>query len=143
LKIKRRNEQKIYICGKSQLLLSEAPCCDSNVWVLQKYIGPFLFCGAKVQIGPRSPNFRVSSSHTHHTHTTHTHTHTLTLTHTHSHTLTLTHTHTHTHTHSPHTHTHSRSPLNERLARHRDCYLYNKHKIRTSVPSAGFEPAVP
>jgi hypothetical protein len=46
----------------------------------------------------------------------------------------------HTHTH---THTVGRSPPDEWSARRRGRYLHNKHKKRISMPSAGFEPAVP
>jgi hypothetical protein len=103
--------------------------------------------------------WRSNPARTHtHTHThTRSHTHTLTHhTHTHSHTLThtLTRSHTHTHTHSyTHTitltHTHARAhvpdrtPLNEWSARRRSCYLNNKHTRRTSMPSVGFELAIP
>jgi len=56
--------------------------------------------------------------------------------------LAHTQTHTHTHTHSP-----GRSPLNERSARRRGRYLHytthDEHKGRTSMPSAGFYPAMP
>jgi len=48
--------------------------------------------------------------------------------------------HTHTYTH---THTHSRTPLDEWSARRRGHYLHNKEKRRTSMSSAGFEPAIP
>ena len=36
-----------------------------------------------------------------------------------------------------------RTPLNERSARRRSCYINNKQKIRTSMPSVGLEPAIP
>jgi hypothetical protein len=39
-------------------------------------------------------------------------------------------------------HTIDRTPLDEGLAR-RTCTTQTKHKIRTSMPSAGFEPAIP
>jgi hypothetical protein len=39
------------------------------------------------------------------------------------------------------THTHIRTPLNEWSARRRGRYLHNKHKRKTSMQSAGFEPA--
>jgi hypothetical protein len=54
-----------------------------------------------------------------------------------SHTIRHTHTHTNKHTHT-HTHT-SRTPLNERSATYT---THSKHKRRTTMPSAGFEPAI-
>ena len=41
------------------------------------------------------------------------------------------------------THSHRRTPLHEWSARRRGRYLHNKHKRRTSMPSAGFEPIIP
>jgi len=43
------------------------------------------------------------------------------------------------------TYTLGRTPLDEESARSRDLYLttQNKHKKQTSLPSAGFEPAIP
>jgi hypothetical protein len=43
------------------------------------------------------------------------------------------------------THTLVRTPLDEGLARLRDLYLttHNTHKNQTSMPPAGFEPAIP
>ena len=59
----------------------------------------------------------------------------------HTHTHTLSHTHTHTHTY---THTHTRQgSLDKWSARPRGLYLHNKHYRGTSVPSAGFEFAIP
>jgi hypothetical protein len=40
-------------------------------------------------------------------------------------------------------HTPGRTPLSEWSARRRDLYLRNKHKKRTSIPTAGFEPTIP
>jgi len=45
-----------------------------------------------------------------------------------------------THTH---THTLGRTALNNEPARRRAHYLHNKHKRRTSIPTSGFEPAIP
>jgi len=42
-----------------------------------------------------------------------------------------------------HTHRLSRTPLGEWSARRRGRYLHHKHKRRTSMPSAGFEHAIP
>jgi hypothetical protein len=94
----------------------------------------------------------VTHTHTHthnHTHThKHTHIHTLTNTHTHTHSITHSHTHTHTHKHTQshthihrntHTHTHSVGLL---VARNSACRKHNIHKQKTSVNSAGFEPAI-
>jgi hypothetical protein len=41
------------------------------------------------------------------------------------------------------THIPGRTPLNEWSARRRGRYLHNKHNRRTSMPLAGFEPAIP
>jgi len=43
------------------------------------------------------------------------------------------------------THTLGRSPLDEGSARSRDLFLikHNNHKRQTSMPPAGFEPAIP
>ena len=53
----------------------------------------------------------------------------------------LSHTHAHTHTH---THL-GKTPLDERSARRRDLSLTtdNNHNRQTSMPPAGFEPAIP
>ena len=62
-----------------------------------------------------------------------------------SHAIRRTRAHTHTHTHT-HTKPPSRNPQNEWSTRASGCYLHNtthKHQRRTSLPSAGFEPAFP
>jgi hypothetical protein len=64
------------------------------------------------------------------------------------HLITLSDTHTHTHTHIQtyiHTHSLGRTPLDEWSIRHRDLYLtrQNTHEWQTSMPSAGFELAIP
>jgi hypothetical protein len=55
------------------------------------------------------------------------------------HLITLNDTHTHTHTQ-----TLGRTPLDEESVRRRDLYLttQNTHKKETSMPPAGFEPAI-
>jgi hypothetical protein len=93
---------------------------------------------------------------------THTHIHTHTDTHTNTHTQTHTHTHTHTHkntqTHTqPHlqTHTHTQtdthkhthivgllSTSDQPVAQTAICTTHNKHHKPTSMPSAGYEPAI-
>jgi hypothetical protein len=42
-----------------------------------------------------------------------------------------------------HTIKHTNTPLQEWTARHRGHYQHSKHKRRTSMPSSGFEPAIP
>jgi len=54
--------------------------------------------------------------------------------------LDLTQLDTHKHTHK---YTTGRIPLNEWSQRPITCTTHNKHKRRTSKPSAGFEPVVP
>jgi len=99
------------------------------------------------------------------THTdTHTHTHTETRVHAHTDTQTRAHTHRHTHTHThrhtqAHTHRHAHAHAHARARTHTQVGLlstsdqpvaegaiyttHNKHKIRNSMASAGFEPANP
>ena len=52
--------------------------------------------------------------------------------------VSVAHTITHIHTHTP-----SRTSLNGGSARRRGRYLHNKYKRRTSMPTAGLEPAIP
>jgi len=46
--------------------------------------------------------------------------------------------HTQLYEHKP-----GKTPLNEWSVRNKGRYLHNTHKTRTSMPSAGFEPAIP
>ena len=55
----------------------------------------------------------------------------------------LTHTHTHIHTHT-HTHTLGRAPLDKGSVCRRGLYVHKtKRSQDTSMPPAGFEPAIP
>ena len=81
----------------------------------------FFFCGATAQIRPIQPRFEVSRSQTaRHTHTP-------------------IHTHTHTHTLAA-----ALPWTSDQIVEDATTYTtHNKHKKRTSLSLAGFEPAIP